>query len=209
MPSVLSRVAPWVWRAFFEASLIVFAVLLGFLVTEWREDQRRIEIAHDALQRIVAEMESNLTALESVVEYHEAIRDDLAGLSRQIQTGDAAANGVLIERVMPVLPRGVQPPILSTVAWDFATERGALDVVEYGVVEEIARLYSIQDLGTKTTWRAIVDTVFFHPDTFRERDISASLVFMQMGFGELAAQERNLIYTYQQVLPRIRGAIED
>jgi signal transduction protein with GAF and PtsI domain len=209
MTAILNRVAPWVWRAFLEAGLIVFAVMLGFLVTEWREDHRRGQVAHDALERIVAEMESNLEALESVVGYHEQIRDDLAALSAQVEAGQASANGVLIERVMPVMPQGVQPPILSTVAWDFATERGALDIVEYGVVEEIARLYSIQDLGTASTWRAIVDMVFFHPDTFRERDISSSLVFMQMGFGELAAQERSLIYTYEQVLPRIRAQTAD
>ena len=57
----------WLYKAAFEAALIVFAVMLGFLVTEWREDARQREQARVAIARIAQELDSNIAQLEEVI----------------------------------------------------------------------------------------------------------------------------------------------
>ena len=58
----------WLPRAAFEAVLIVFAVVLGFLVNEWRADREADATAQLAVSRIVEEMRDNLEALEAAAE---------------------------------------------------------------------------------------------------------------------------------------------
>ena len=51
-------------KASFEALMIVFAVILAFLVTEWREDNEADNRANLAVERIVLEMEANIAELQ-------------------------------------------------------------------------------------------------------------------------------------------------
>ena len=108
---------------------------------------------------------------------------------------------------MPSLPQGISPPILSDVAWTYAGQTGALDPLDFDLMADVARLYSVQELGTATTWQMIAETFFFNEESFEEHDITGKLSFMRLAFVELVAQERSLIANYQSVLPRVRDRI--
>ncbi len=199
----------WLGRAVFEAVLIVFAVMLGFLATEWREERRAEANAQAALERIVEEMEANLAELERVVGYHGEVRASLGGLAEQVANGEADAEGNLIARITPVLPRGVQPPLVSDVAWEIASQRGELNRIDFDLVSDIAGVYNIQELGVSSTWRMLVETSFFNEDSFVDRDITSSLYFLSTGFRELEMQEQNLIRQYEAIIPRVREQVEN
>lgn len=202
-------VPAWFGRALFEAVLIVFAVMLGFLATEWREQNRAEANAYAALDRIVEEMEANLAELERVVEYHGAVRESLFGLIAEIEAGDAPANGNLIARITPELPQGVSPPLVSEIAWTIASERGELNQIEFDLVSDIAGIYNVQSLGVNSTWRMLIETSFFNESSFTDRELAAPLQFLALGFRELEMQEEALIRQYRELIPRVREAAEN
>lgn len=199
----------WVGRALIEGTLIVFAVVLGFVVNEWRENRDERRAATIALERIAEEMEDNLEILRDVVAYHEEIAASLQELRGQVDAGEAPSTGVFIERTMPSMQQGIRPPLFNDVAWDYAAERGVLDSLDYELVAEVALVYRIQDLGAGTTWRMIAQAFFFNEESFETHELSGKLTFMALAFNELASQERSLIYTYERVLPMVHEAIEN
>ncbi len=197
----------WLPRAAFEAVLIVFAVVLGFLVNEWRADREADATAQLAVTRIVEEMRDNLEALEAAAEYHAEIVENLTEIEMQIQSGELPSNANLFETVMPAMPMGISPPILSDVAWDYAGQTGALDTLDFEIMSEVARLYSVQELGTSTTWKMIIDAFFFNEESFETREITAKLSFMRLSFRELVSQEYSLISNYRSVIPRVEALV--
>ncbi|WP_300528731.1 hypothetical protein [Maricaulis sp.] len=198
----------WLPRAALEATLIVFAVVLGFLVNEWREDRDSAVEAELALSRIVVELEANLATLETAQAYHEQIGENLAGLEQQLASGELPSEGRLLDIAMSSMPQGISPPILSDVAWTYAGQTGALDQLDFELMAEVARLYSVQELGAETTWQMIAETFFFNEESFELRDVTAKVTFMRLAFVELAAQEDSLIHAYRTVLPQVRELIE-
>ena len=197
----------WLPRAAIEALLIVFAVVLGFLVNEWRADRAADTRAHLALTRIVGEMRDNLEALETAAEYHAQIVENLDVIEAQVQSGELSSSANLFETVMPAMPMGISPPILSDVAWEYAGQTGALDQLDFEIMSEVARLYSVQELGTETTWKMIIDAFFFNEESFETREISAKLTFMRLSFAELVSQERFLIVSYRSVIPQVEDLV--
>jgi len=204
--SKTSSVQAWLGRAVIEAALIVFAVVLGFVVNEWREDVSDRRAAEAAMTRVVAEIETNIAQLEAVVDYHEAVVERIDERLAEVEAVGEAVRGIPFDEYPELLPRGVNAPGLSDFAWAHAQEHGRLDVLPYDLVAATARAYGMQASGVEATWRQIVELLFAGPQVMREQDIEASLRFTQIGFTELASQERFLIRNYRQVLEELRAS---
>ncbi len=196
---------PWFGRALVEGLLIVFAVVLGFIVNEWREDVADRRAAEAAVVRVVAEVETNIAALEAVVGYHEEVVERIGVRLAAIDAGESPADGVLFEEVMTIMDRGVNAPGLSRFAWEHAQQHGRLNVLPYARVAVIARVYEMQANGVESTWRQIVELLFSGPQIMRSQDLASSLRFTQIGFTELASQERFLISQYERLLEELRA----
>ncbi|WP_417487407.1 hypothetical protein [Maricaulis sp.] len=196
----------WFGRAVVEGTLIVFAVVLGFLVNEWREDVADRRAAEAAMGRVVAEIEANIEALEDVVAYHEEVVERIGARLAEIEASPELAEGVLFDEFPRVLPRGVNAPGLSRFAWEHAQQHGRLNVLPYERVSEVARIYEMQAYGVESTWRQIVELMFSGPQIMSPQDLVPSLRFTQIGFTELASQERFLIGQYRRLLEEIGEA---
>jgi hypothetical protein len=207
MPKTSSSSAAWPsWlaRAVVEGTLIVFAVVLGFVVNEWREDVADRRAAKAAMARVVAEIEANIVQLEAVVEYHESVVESIDARLTEIEESGEPAFAAPFAEFSRLMPRGVNAPGLTRFAWAYAQQHGRLEVLPYEVVASTARVYAMQDSGVEATWRQIVELLFSGPQVMREQDVAASLRFTQIGFSELASQERFLIGQYRRVLDDIR-----
>ena len=204
--STTSSMQSWFARAVVEGALIVFAVVLGFIVNEWREDVSDRRAAEAAMTRVVAEIETNIAQLEAVVDYHEAVVERIDERLVEIEAVGEPVRGIPFDEYPELLPRGVNAPGLSDFAWAHAQEHGRLDVLPYDLVAATARAYGTQASGVEATWRQIVELLFAGPQVMREQDIEASLRFTQIGFTELASQERFLIRNYRQVLEELRAS---
>ena len=183
----------WVYRGALEGALIVFAVILGFLVTEWREDRRAEAKAQVAIERIVLELDANIRQLEQVAPYH---RDTSQAIGRHIgliQSGEVSERGRFIEEAMAIMPRGLAPPLLNRTAWDYAVTSGVLDPVEYDVVADVASVYALQERGVDSTWREMASTMFLNQENMMERELAPRFQLLSLMFQELASQEEYLL----------------
>lgn len=198
----------WLGRAAIEAILIVFAVVLGFVVNEWREGVQTRQASDTALERIAEEMEANAAALRLVVGYHEDVADNLGEAIARIERGEASEDGILFDVLPPIMPRGIQEPRLTTVAWDLARERGDLDPVDYRMMSDIALIYSAQSGGADSSWRSIAETFFLSTESLERRPLLPKLRLMQASFSELVAQEQYLIGLYDRQIEDVRAALD-
>jgi len=209
MTETRAHAMPWLARAGVEALLIVFAVVLGFVVNEWRADVRADREARTALSRVAQEMQSNTDMLRTVSEYHQDTVGRIDALIARIDSGEVAERGVLLDRIPEFLPRGMQEPQLSRIAWDYAEQRGDMDPLAYDLVSEMARIYTTQEAGVEATWRMIARRFFGEIETVSEAELRPRLVLMRFAFGELASQEIHLIRLYENVLPDVEAAASD
>lgn len=196
----------WLGRALIEAGLIVFAVVLGFVVNEWRENVADRHAAEEAMGRVVAEIETNIERLEDVVVYHEEVIGLIDARLAEIGASEEPVLGTIFGEIARIMPQGINAPGVSRFAWDHARQHGRLDIMPYDVIAETARIYDMQDNGVDSTWRQIVGLLFAGPEVMVEKDLQPSLAFTRIGFVELAAQERYLIAQYQRLLVQLREA---
>lgn len=198
----------WIARAAIEATLIVFAVVLGFIVNEWRADVRADRDAAVALERIAQEMESNAAMLESVIPYHEAVIDRIGDALAGIDSGETPERGVFLTLIPDLLPRGMQEPSLSRIAWDYAEQRGEMDPLDYALVSDLAHIYTAQESGVESTWRAIVEQFFGRIEGVTDNELRPRLILMRFAFQELVAQERFLLSLQREALADLNGPPE-
>ncbi len=206
MSTASASLPSWLGRAVVEGTLIVFAVVLGFVVNEWREDVADRRAAREAMARVAAEVRSNIEQLQAVVDYHEGVIVRIDERLAEVEGQDPPVQGVVFDEFPRILPRGVNAPGLTRFAWDHAREHGRLDVLPYDIVAETARLYDMQEAGVQSTWRQIVELLFAGPSVMQPHELEPSLRFTQIGFAELASQERFLIDQYGHLLEKLGEA---
>ena len=118
-----------------ESAAIFFSVLLAFVVEQWREDMNEAREAAAALNLVRAELAQNLAELERVV----PLRADM--LQGYIDAMQALQN----EGTFPDdLPDFVSPDITS-IAYELATDSGAVTTVAPAELLVIARAYEALD----------------------------------------------------------------
>ena len=176
-------------KAVFEAAMVLLAVLLAFLVTEWRDDNRAEARANMAIERIVLELESNMAQLRVVAPYHRDTAQAMGEYVALMQAGEVPSRGRFIEDAVGVMERGIYPPQLNRTAWDYAVNSGVLDPVDYNVVANLAAAYAMQESGVNSTWRQMASGMFLNEENMTEGELSPRFQLMAMMFGELASQE--------------------
>ena len=116
-----------------EASMVVLAVVIALAVDEWREDKQQEELAERALQVVIAEIESN--------------RDEVVE--------SAVDNTALLEQVVAAAATDSMPPdfdltfeysLISSSGWETAQMTQATHFMSLDQVQNLARLYGMQDL---------------------------------------------------------------
>ena len=118
-----------------ESAAIFFSVLLAFVVEQWREDRNERLEAEAALNLVRAELVQNLRELEQVVPDRPAMLNSYIEVMNTFQTEG---------KFPPVLPDFVSPDITS-IAYELATDSGAVTTVEPHELLVIARAYESLD----------------------------------------------------------------
>ena len=187
----------WIGRALFEGALIVVAVVLGFWVTEWQE-QRRAEAAGQlALERIVAEIESNRGKIARVLPYHEDIAAQLRALRREPPATP------VVDTLFAIADQGIGDVLLYDEAWTTALAQDALVPVAFEQVQMIAGVYNAAESGVSSSWRYLILQLGEKPSFMPDTDGSA-LKRLSFAYDNLASQERSLLRRYDQVLNALK-----
>ncbi|HYO15351.1 MAG TPA: hypothetical protein VE685_19305 [Thermoanaerobaculia bacterium] len=121
--------------AAFEATFVVFGVVLALLANEWREHQVSVRRAEHALSSILEELEDNRASVSSSLEYHSGV---IQAIDRAVMAS-AAPN-------LRTFSRGFMSAAnVYRTAWDSASATGAFEDMSYATVLRLSRVYAQQD----------------------------------------------------------------
>lgn len=186
-------------KLLFESMLIVFSILLALAVSEYSERNNRKERAEVALQNIHLEIGTNAAALRRTIPYHTAMLKRL-DLSLADSVATLRSRGVF-ETLGEIAPQGLQPPSLSSTAWDMATMTDAVSRTDYAKVYELSRLYQLQKMGVESTVPRLGELIFSRETFHAEADPLPTLSLLQLILHELVTQEKYLLERYTTVFP--------
>ena len=120
-----------------EMVSITLAVVLGFMLTEWRESRDNDHLANGALDAIASEVRFNLEQIDVRTDYYRSI-------VRQVDSLRAARPGTTI------LPRDLQgwqgaaPPLLRRASYEASIATGAFTYIPFDTTNDIATVYAAQ-----------------------------------------------------------------
>ena len=119
-----------------EVFSIVVGVLLALGVSEWQEDRNNAEKAGVALANIRAELQSNLDLLEIIHPNNSKIVESIS--SGEVENFED-------ETVVP----GVQ---MRSSAWQTLATTGLSNFIDYELLIELSKLYSMIDVYKQTAY---------------------------------------------------------
>lgn len=118
-----------------ELLSIVIAIVLGFIVTEWRESRQEAKKAKLALHRIAKEVERNRDAVDRILPYYEKMLNQMDG----IQTDTLNVVSDLEDW------QGFNPIALQSSAYQLAMQTGLLSNVDFEMATAISLYYTACD----------------------------------------------------------------
>jgi hypothetical protein len=178
-----------------ESVLIVLSIVLGFLVTEWRQSSENAALAQTARESILSEVEENYRRVRRARQYHETMSDTLGSVedidtaAQIISDGFQGQSGV------------ANPATVQSAAWEMAQSTGAVRHMSWDDVNALARVYTRQQLyDRQIDWfgRALFDTA---TDEGPQGLAESTPGFLPI-INQFASQERQLLARYRQVLRR-------
>jgi hypothetical protein len=184
-------------RLLFESALIVFSVLLGFALTEWRERAAERELASLVLTNVVSEVEQNLTTLSAQIDRHQKMIASLKGIDPM------ATEGSGWDVAVAAMGGGPDALPMRQGAWQAAVSSGALRLLPYDVSAALSEIYTTQiDVyGSNVAHSA---SSLFIPESFRPENRRETLQLFLWSMVNLEGQERYLHSVYERHLPALR-----
>jgi hypothetical protein len=132
-----------------EFAAILAAVVLGFMVNEWREVRGRDRVVEAALTGLAREMSQNHRQIVETYAYHtrilEIIREHLA-------PGRGAAAGgapVYLYELAGHEWRGARTAMLRSASWQMLVSTGTIGHLPYEAADALAQVYTVQAMLEK------------------------------------------------------------
>jgi hypothetical protein len=179
-----------------EVALISIGVFLGLLGEQWRENAHQRDLAKDSLRRFRAEIVENRKAVTDVVGYHTAVQKEIQAV---VDKGLEHPSGEGIHF------HGIQPARFDRSAWELAIATQSLAYVDSDLALSLANIYNLQGTVTELT-RSLAQAMYATPPIDEKGQIAffgAALVY----YGDMTIYEPQLLEMYDEIVPRIDGAL--
>ena len=122
-----------------QAALIVFGVVVGLALNEWREGRAEAARTERVLDALVGEVEVNRGGVEQAVAYYGDMTEGAIAFE-EARGPDAALDLSEIEGY-----RGDTGPVLLSGTYDAATATGAFLGVDIDLAADLSSTYSLQE----------------------------------------------------------------
>jgi hypothetical protein len=177
-----------------EVILISTGVFLGLAGEQWRESSHRHELAIISLRNFRAEIQKNRIEVAKVMDYH-------ASTGKAI--GEYLANPVEKRTKARPAITGLRVVTFEHSSWDLALATQSLANIDSSLALDLSHIYTVQrQLADET--QGMVQAMFLqvsnqNPDALGE---AVGIYFSDMG-----AFEPKLVKMYDDILPRLDGAL--
>jgi hypothetical protein len=187
-----------------EAFLIVFSVLLALFLNKVFENQKVNRQERIARESLVRELTHNLRVTEDILRLHNSILtriDSIEGVPDS-DLGQLFSNQHLD---LGKLTGGesLMKELLTSTGWETARSTGIIAEFEYSEVENLTKVYALQDIVLNKTLAGIAE-VLFKTETHDPTNIEATLLQLRLRFHELVGQENILIPSYKAAVNDLR-----
>jgi hypothetical protein len=184
-----------------EVVLISGGVFLGLAGEQWRESVRHHELAEASLRSFRTEFASNREQIDRVAARHAA---EFKGLRDYFAAHDKELAASIADPTKPI-PRPVPDTVTDSAlfgfsAWDVALATQALAYMDSDLAAAIASVYRMQQLS-EASHQAITQASYASTN-----DVYALRGLMGY-FGDSVVYERILRKDYDDIIPRIDGAL--
>lgn len=142
-PTLGARLGERLPQIVIEALFVLIAVVLAFLVEEWREERELDRIAEEARHAIMQELQHNH---DELLESRQDITDAIAALETALAAESPTLAGVT---------SNFEIALLSTAAWRSAQSMEAARRMDHTWMLTVARAYEFQALYEQAEWAAL------------------------------------------------------
>jgi hypothetical protein len=178
-----------------DSALIVFSILLAFALNGWWQAHQDRQLAEKALTSIEIEIAQNRSNVLAVMPYHQRLHKLIAGLS-------AAGSIRTFEDVRGLEGfDGFQPAFLTTTAWSTAINTGALNHMDYELVNELSAVYAFQErFAEYSDFRHLLA-----PAAMADANIAATVFSAEIYLIDVLTGARELVDRYNGMLDHLQA----
>lgn len=179
-----------------EAILIIFAVLIGLVVNEWRENLGRKKKSDIVLENVMSEIKKDREDLSQAITMQEAFYDSLGRFVNFNRT-----NGISAKTFVDILIEiQAQPNItaISLSSWEAAQNSGVLELFDFKLLSSLSEINEAIIVINKISER-MVDSIY-HQDAFDTTKTEKIMQMFSFSMQILISAEKMLIEQYDAVL---------
>jgi hypothetical protein len=193
-PAPRSRLRDVIRPALFEATFVVFGVVVALAANEWREARANRRDAAVALADITGEVRFNRAAVQAALGYHSGLLESLGRRPDSLGAPD-----------MRTFSRGfVAPAQLSAAAWGVAGETGVTRHIEYAIVLRLSQAYALQRTYEDQA-RSFGQVLYGEMYRSGPQAIAANYRHLASIIRAFSYRERQLLATYDSTLAAVAG----
>ncbi len=146
--TAMKKTTKSIFKYLLEFLIVAFGVFLGVFVNDWNAQKKADENTEKTLSFILEEFDSNISKLETTLEYQDkilkSVDSTLVGLDRDDLEATYYTNRKFRFDKIPYW-RGFGFPRLGDIVYESAKINGVLQELDISTTKLIARLYEKQD----------------------------------------------------------------
>ncbi len=166
-------------RLAFEIFLLVASAMLALAVNDWNNDRERSRLAHRVLLELQTEIAQNRQGIDSVLGYHEKMRESFRSSREALAKGEAWE--------YPAEFEGLNQILFQRAAYDSALLSQTLPHLEPATLSALSALYTQQEEYTQNL-RLFAAATLQTDDKDSRRDLRLT----ENCFKQMASSERRL-----------------
>lgn len=169
---------------------VMIGVWLGFIVTDWSEGRSQRKKAEVFLDNVRSEIQGNREHIESLVDYHQALRDSCgAFLEKDLSK--------LVVDGPPDFFQGLRFRQMASSAFDTGIQTGIINELELDEIQSLNKLYTFQEDYNgfnKIMLNRFMDFEFV-PE---KKELIRIIRFVSITMGDVTQMESTLIKFYKE-----------
>lgn len=167
---------------------VMIGVYLGFVISNWQDNQKRTTQSQTLVDNIKSEIETNKYMIESVIEYHKMVRDS----SRHFANSET-----IIKK--PTFFEGTRTRQLSGSAYNTGVQTGIINELPLHKIQVLNNLYNFQDFNNEYS-KMIMNGLITMDFTESDDAIKKIASYLSLTMTDIVIQENHLLELYEETL---------
>lgn len=172
----------------FEFISVAFAVFLGLMLNQWKDNRTNRKTAEISVNNIVTEVNENAKRLKDMLTSHNALNAII----------DSVINKQLPDEALDTVS-GLTMNLLQSTAWETAKLTQAIAYIDVRVVKEAAGIYEFQDYYKNIVKEFVLQDIS-NPE---ELSPETTLRYTNKFLDKIIPIETNLLQYYDELLKTI------